>query len=165
MARRSRSKPKQRAWVPMRRGTFNPAYLASVYPDGPPEGVRLEVWSNDLYEATVEHAADGMSYITFKRFDRHAVRDWRHLQSIKNEVCGPEREAVELFPAESRLMDTSNQYHLYVLPEGAAFGVGQAERAVLGPEEIRALNAETGGKGRQREWQPGLSTGPEAEER
>jgi len=37
------------------------------------------------------------------------------LQRIKNEIVGPEHEAVELFPAESRLVDTSNQYHLWVL--------------------------------------------------
>ena len=157
---------KRRAWQPMRRGRLNPSYVASVYPEGIPDGMRVEVWSNDVYEATVEHHENGLAYITLKRFDRHAVRDWRHLQSIKNELVGPEREAVELFPAESRLMDTSNQYHLWVLPEGERFGVGQKERDVKTPDEIRQFNDEqraVGGPGlaRQREWQPGLSTGPE----
>lgn len=166
MARRRSSRPKQRAWQPMTQGTMNPAYLASVYPDGLPERiVRIEVWSNIDYEATVEHRDDGWAYITLKRYDRHPVRDWRHLQSIKNETVGPEREAFELFPAESRLVDGANQYHLWVVPEGEAITVGFNDRAVYGPDEVRALNAQTGGKGRQREWQPGLSTGPGTEEK
>lgn len=164
MARQTK-KPKGgraiRRWQPMERGEFSPSYLATVYPDGPGDGVRLEVWSNDLYEATVEHhlTDDGheWSYITLKRFDRHAVRDWRHLQSIKNEVTDPEREAIEIFPAESRLMDEANQYHLWVLPAGEVIGFGQRFRSVGRPEDVRGV-----GKARQREWQPGLSTGPGA---
>lgn len=121
----------------------------------------VEVWANDLYEATVEISSTGWSYITLKRYDRHAVRDWRHLQSIKNEVCGPEREAIEIFPAESRLMDTTNQYHLWVLPEGEQVSLGPNDRAVCTAADVRAFNAEQGGgKARQRDWQPGLSTGP-----
>lgn len=162
MARQPKKKqPGQRRWIPMRRGTMNPRYLATVYPDGLPDGVTVEVWANDVYEATIERWPNGWAYITLKRFDRHAVRDWRHLQSIKNETCGPEREAIEIFPAESRLMDTSNQYHLWVLPEGEQIGVGQSFRETSTPAEIRDFNAQHGGKARQREWQEGLSTGPD----
>jgi hypothetical protein len=49
--------------------------------------------------------------------DKEAIRDWRHFQRIKNEIVGPENEAVELFPAESRLVDGANQYHLWVLAD------------------------------------------------
>lgn len=165
MARRANAKPRIKTWIPMRRGTMNPAYFESVYPTGLPDGWRVEVWGNDEYEATIEHAPSGWAYITLKRYDRHAIRDWRHLQSIKNEVVGAEREAFEIFPAESRLMDTANQYHLWVLPEGESISVGQTDREVLRASDVRALNAQTGGKGRQRDWQPGLSTGPTDEER
>jgi len=171
MAKRDR-KQKRKEWMPMERGTFNPSYLKSVYPDGPSEHVTsMEVWGNDEYEATVEHWRDGWAYISLKRYDRHAVRDWRHLQSIKNEVVGPEREAVELFPAESRLMDEANHYHLFVLPKDEPWPFGQQFRTVATPADARANNEsmerETGrrGRGRQRAWQPGLSTGPGNERR
>lgn len=158
-----KKKPKQRVWRPMTRGDVNPRYMETVYPDGLPETVTLvEVWANDEYEATVERSSTGWAYITMKRYDRHAIRDWRHLQSIKNETCGPEREAFEIFPAESRLMDTSNQYHLWVLPEGESISFGPTDRAVCTASEIRAFNDQTGGRARQRDWQPGLSTGPGA---
>jgi hypothetical protein len=42
-----------------------------------------------------------------------ARHDWRELQAIKNAILGPECEAVELYPAESRLLDEANQFHLW----------------------------------------------------
>ncbi len=147
----------------MTEGQMNPRYLATVYPDGlGPDVERVSVWANDVYEATVEHMREGWAYITIKRYDRHAIRDWRHLQSIKNEVVGAEREAFEIFPAESRLMDTANQYHLWVLPEGEAIELGDRERTTATAADIQEFNRQTGGRARQRDWQPGLSTGPEA---
>ncbi len=56
--------------------------------------------------------------ISIKRIDRECIHDWRDLQEIKNMLAGPEREAVEIYPPESELVDTANQYHLWVLPEG-----------------------------------------------
>jgi len=56
-----------------------------------------------------------MVWLSIKRIDKAALHDWRHLQEIKNMIVGPEHEAVELYPAESRLTDTANQYHLWVL--------------------------------------------------
>lgn len=160
---RKRRQPTRKAWVPMTQGVMSPTYRAMVYPDGLPEYITgVEVWSNDDYEATVEHNQNGWSYITLKRYDRKAVRDWRHLQSIKNEVVGPEREAFELFPAESRLQDEANQYHLWVLPAGDLVGVGTQRRYVAMPSDTNAARIAGKGKARQRPFQPGLSTGPEA---
>ena len=166
--------PKRRAWDPLRRGPINPSYRQLLIDSG--EDVEnLEVWGSDLYQVTVRRlpttsVATGepsgeMLYLSIKRNDRHAIRDWRHLQQIKNEIAGPEREAVEVFPAESRLVDTANEYHLWVLPEGERVPCGYSEREVREPAEIRAFNAEqaargpTAGKARQRPWQPGLTTG------
>jgi hypothetical protein len=160
-------------WLPMERGHLNPSYMKAVYDVDVPVGVEswrlmspdtgeecdVEVWGNDLFQATVERLPNGWIYISLKRHDRAAVRDWRHLQSIKNEVAGPEREAFELFPAESRLVDGANQYHLWVLPADAPAGLGFHRRAVLEPTG-RDGSFGDGGKGRQRPWQPGLSTGP-----
>lgn len=67
-------------------------------------------------------------YLSIKHRDKSIVRDWRDLQRIKNELLGPEIEACELFPAESRLVDTSNQYHLWCLPEGQQFPFGFHDR-------------------------------------
>jgi hypothetical protein len=101
--------------------------------------IPLKVWVNDLYEvwllddAGTPKGFPGMWHLSIKvRFTKAPVRNWRHLQRIKNELVGPEHEAVELFPAEARLMDTSNQYHLWVLKDaGLRFPFGVEGRAVV----------------------------------
>lgn len=55
-----------------------------------------------------------MIHLSIKRRDNGAIVDWRHMQQIKNELVGREHDGIQLFPAESRLLDTANQYHLYV---------------------------------------------------
>jgi hypothetical protein len=46
------------------------------------------------------------------------------MQRIKNELSGTATEAVELYPAESRLADTANQYHLWCVEPGVHFPFG-----------------------------------------
>lgn len=78
------------------------------------EHAKAELWANDLYQVEVRRQPENDSaWLCIRRRDGYPGRDWRHFQQIKNELIGPECEAVELFPAESRLVDTSNKYHLY----------------------------------------------------
>jgi hypothetical protein len=70
-------------------------------------------YRNDTYEVMVM-GDPPFVHLIINRLDWDACDDWREFQQIKNELVGPEYEAVELFPAESRLVDTSNTYHLWV---------------------------------------------------
>lgn len=85
-------------------------------------GEGWEYYQNNIYLVGIrklDHPASeqGILHLSIKRRDKRVIRDWRHLQRIKNELVGYECEGVELFPAESRTMDTANQYHLWVFPE------------------------------------------------
>lgn len=81
-------------------------------------------------------------HLSVKRIDKAPVRHWRHMQRIKNELCGPECEGVELYPAESRLLDEANQYHLFVVPnDGYRFPFGRQSRLVVGPHGTAGTNA------------------------
>lgn len=75
------------------------------------------VLRNNRYTVFVREAGAGpfgrCLHLSIKRNDQRPVHDWRDLQRLKNEVAGPGWEAVELYPAESRLVDTANQYHLW----------------------------------------------------
>lgn len=42
---------------------------------------------------------------------------WSVKQEIKNELFGENRVAIEVFPAENRLVDVMDVYHLWVLPK------------------------------------------------
>jgi len=76
------------------------------------------VFRNNLYCVLLRHVFAPEPFgrgvhLSIRRVDRGATRDWRHFQRLKNEILGPEWEAVELFPAESRLVDGANQFHLW----------------------------------------------------
>jgi hypothetical protein len=98
-----------------------------------------QVFLNDTYQVNMQ-AVDGGVYIhlSIKRRDRATVHDWRDMQAIKNMLVGPEHEAIELYPAESRLVDTANQYHLWALKTTTRrFPVGFDERLVMDYDEHR----------------------------
>jgi hypothetical protein len=93
-----------------------------------PEGITI--FRNNVYQVQARNVASvepfgPTCWLSIKRVDRRPIHDWRDLQRIKNLLVGPEIEAVEIYPAESRLVDTSNQFHLwcfatYKLPFGYA---------------------------------------------
>jgi|TARA_R100001163_G_scaffold52078_1_gene39455 hypothetical protein len=76
----------------------------------------------------------GVIHLSVKTHDKEPIRDWRDMQRIKNELVGEEHEAVELYPAESRLVDTANQYHMWVfdkpVSDGAYYPFGFHDRLV-----------------------------------
>lgn len=95
------------------------------------------VWLNNLYQVNVYRVeatsveAPPLKWLSIKRRDKAPVHDWRDFQRIKNEIVGPECEGVELYPAESRLVDCANQYHMFVITDpNFRFPFGFNERAV-----------------------------------
>jgi len=119
-----------------------------------------ELWANDLYVAHVRRrtgpgwfdkskevfnafGADigEVAWISVKRHDKQPIFDWRHMQLLKNDIVGPEAEAMQLFPAESRLVDTANQYHLFAVLEGVTLPFGFAHRAVSDSKLAEAVHA------------------------
>lgn len=74
------------------------------------------VWINNRYQVNVFEMED-LVHLSIKRRDKVPIHDWRELQEIKNRLVGPENEGVELYPAESRVVDMANQYHLWVFKD------------------------------------------------
>ena len=83
-----------------------------------PENQKL--FKNNHYQVHVIYHSNGLRHLSIKRLDKAPVHDWRHFQWIKNELCGPEWAAVELYPPESCLVDTANQYHLFAFEDHSA---------------------------------------------
>lgn len=74
------------------------------------------VFRNDTYQVMMKLMLMNKRewvWLSIKRIDRQPIHDWRDLQQIKNELVGEECEGLELYPAESRKVDTANQYHLW----------------------------------------------------
>lgn len=99
---------------------------------------RVMLSSCGTYQVNLRRVETGfgvmMVHISCKRRDRQPLHDWRVKQEIKNAIVGPDCEAVELYPAERRLVDTANQYHLWAFDDPRMdFPFGYGERLVLGP--------------------------------
>jgi hypothetical protein len=89
----------------------------------------MEFWESEDFWVTLDKQCQGPFYEKIhKTFDGHQLwhlkinrsddapcRDWRTFQAIKDKLVGPEYEAIELYPAHSRLMDVGNTYHLWIL--------------------------------------------------
>lgn len=87
----------------------------------------LNAWKNNLYVVQLYRQPSkwGMiDHLMVRRNDAAAVRDWTHMQRIKNEIMGPDRVAVEVYPASGDVVDDRNIYHLWVLPAGSRLPFG-----------------------------------------
>lgn len=84
-----------------------------------------ELWVNELYQVNVRRKIpcgwsdeNGnkilITHLSIKNKDRSAKMDWRNFQYIKNQLVGEENEGCEIYPAESRLVDGANQFHIWV---------------------------------------------------
>lgn len=99
------------------------------------ESAKCEYWINPIYQVAKTYEGEFV-HLNIRRRDGAVIyRDWRHFQEIKNQLLGPECEAVELYPAEGRLVDTSNKYHLFGRPDpDYRFPFGYQERDVQNHE-------------------------------
>lgn len=141
-AARAPERAPQPAWTPFHSATLPPVDMDMLRDQARATGMPIEALL-DVYEETVKtnrifmnsryqvnvrecEAVEGppMLHLSIKRLDKGVVHDWRELQRVKNEIVGPEREALEIYPAESRRVDSANQYHLWVLPEGVRVPFG-----------------------------------------
>lgn len=108
----------------MLNNVYQVAIRQAALAEGPP--------ASDTWEQRLN--LPGMIHLSIKRRDRKPVGPERflHFQRIKNDLVGPEHEAVELYPAESRLVDCAHQYHLWCSPiAGWRFPFGFVERFVV----------------------------------
>jgi hypothetical protein len=87
-------------------------------------GVEAAFWMNDRYTVMVREVPPEenrgfpeMVELSIRRNDRQPIFDWRDVQRIKNDIVGPENEGLQLFPAESRLVDSSNQFWLFCIKD------------------------------------------------
>lgn len=74
-----------------------------------------ERWENDEYSVWLNRKYPLGCHLAIRRKDLQPAHDWRDLQAIKTALVGAEYEALELYPAESRVMDVANEAHLYVM--------------------------------------------------
>jgi len=110
--KRKKTKWERIPWTPFKSAALPADAMNAV---DPPSAVFL----NSRYQVVIYYRRESepfglTAHLSIKTHDRQPHHDWRDLQRIKNELCGVEYDAVEIYPAESKLVDTANQYHLFV---------------------------------------------------
>jgi hypothetical protein len=140
-SRARKSKKKNHGWTPFKETS---SILLELVPQDAKKPEKL--YQNSRYWVflftTPLAAGRILIELAIRNKDQSAKHDWREFQRIKNELLGPEEEAVELYPAESRLTDTKNEFHLWCI-RGMQFPFGWNEREVSEASE------------RQRPWPDG----------
>lgn len=116
----------------------------------------IVILRNNIYTVTVEGCdvpppMGPVTWLSIKRNDRQVIHDWRELQRVKNLVVGTSIEAVEMYPAESRVHDSANQYHLFCFAAGYQLPFGYDGRLVV-DETSDPTSPE--GNARQRAFSP-----------
>lgn len=72
----------------------------------------------------VETTQGVVRHLHIQRLDRRPIHKWESLQQVKNEICGVQAEAVEIYPPQDEVVNAYNHYHLWVLPEGIKMPFG-----------------------------------------
>ncbi len=103
------------------------------------------LFRNDVYQVTLSAphfmppglggvtGLPGFRHLAIVRLDQQPIHSWADFQAIKNELIGPEYEAIEIYPAESRLVDMGHQYHSWVFVDpNFRLPIGWTERMVKG---------------------------------
>ena len=115
--------------------------------------IYAEIYVNDIYQVAVyrNEEADELvhldelkgrcTWLSIKRRDKRPVNNWQDMQTIKNRLVGVDCDAIQIFPAESRMVNMANQYHLIVLPSDASLPFGWGRRSV----DTENRNAEPNG--------------------
>jgi len=118
-----------------------------------------KIYRNDLYQVAIDknppHGFAGaiIWWLSIKRTDKEPILDWRDMQAIKNQLCGEEVEMIQLFPAESRLVDGANQWHFFAFMK---MGGKRNPRLPLG-WTVRYVDDRKPGMGKQRPHDPNVS--------
>ena len=115
--------------------------------------IYAEIYVNDIYQVAVyrNEEADELvhldelkgrcTWLSIKRRDKRPVNNWQDMQTIKNRLVGVDCDAIQIFPAESRMINMANQYHLIVLPSDSWLPFGWGFRSV----DTENRNAEPNG--------------------
>lgn len=131
-------------------GITDPLVLVKVQELTRSGTAETRTFQNSRYIVHRTPTGGGGFRLSIRTLQNDARHDWREYQRIKNELCGEDREAVELYPREDRLVDTSNQFFLHVLPADTVVPVGFEERMVIKP---RPAGDSSGTN--QRPWEAG----------
>lgn len=122
-------------WTPFERVKVFPQFSGEEMERAVRECETKLLVANSRYQVHIMPHEGGVVHLSIKRHDRGRVgpERYRDFMRIRDELIGPEFEAVEIYPPRSQEVDTANQYHLWVLPAQTSLPFGfRSGRHVVG---------------------------------
>jgi hypothetical protein len=119
MAKKQRINWDDVAWTPFERCALSestPPDLRKMHEEQGILTFRNSIYQVEVRGVLVPPPFGKAVWLSFKTLDKQPRHDWREMQRLKDELVGEAVESVELYPSEERLVDTSNQYHLWCFP-------------------------------------------------
>ena len=101
---------------------YRPELHPSPYREWIESGMIWESENHIVIKRDVDLRGRPACWLSIKRKDNGRV-GWTEKQQIKNAMVSDESEGFEVYPSESRKIDTSNQYHLWVFKDNTTLGV------------------------------------------
>ena len=93
-------------------------------------------------QATFGEFVGDVLWCSIERRDKSSAHGWRDLLSIKNLIVGPEHEGFEIHPAESRRVESANQYQEFgFLDAKLRLPVGLRTREVTAADQAASVGA------------------------
>jgi len=92
---------------------------------GHPDGWLREVCfakKNAVFSVLVRNLPSGVIHMAVSSLSGKRPT-WHEMQRIKNELAGPERTAVEVYPPADEVVDGADMFHIWVLPNGLPFSL------------------------------------------
>ena len=103
-----------------------------------------------------DHAHRKIAWLCIRPLTPDApLHDWRVMQQIKNLICGPQYEAIEIFPPEGELMDANNNFHLWVFLDTYKMPFGFRDGRLISDPRMNPPNVSTNTPQRPFEIIPG----------
>ena len=100
----------------------------------------VKTYVNNHYQVHIREmpspfSEEPMIWLSIRHRLNIPLNDWRDMQRIKNELCGTTCEAISIYPMDERLVDASNQFHLWCFPPGVRLPIGYQQRDVFHTQE------------------------------
>lgn len=112
------SRATRHEWHPLEHVPLHPADVERMRAA---TGELLEAFNNNVYSVQVftrHRLRPGTLQLVVRRHDGQDGIPWDDLQRIKNEICGRNAVALEVYPRADQFVNDANLRHLFVLPAG-----------------------------------------------
>jgi hypothetical protein len=82
----------------------------------------VAAYRNKVFSVLERDAGGGVRHYSVSSLSQRRP-SWWEMQRIKDEIAGPDKTAVEVYPPRAEIVDDADMYHFWVLPAALPFSL------------------------------------------